>query len=300
MSGPRAGSSFTLAARLLPADVARDAVTLYGFCRRVDDLADLATDPAAARRHLRAVRQALATGDSQSEAEILELIDRRQVPITSLLHLVDAVESDLGSVRIADLDELLAYCHGVAGTVGEAMCAVLETRSPRALEPARELGIAMQLTNIARDVVEDAERGRRYLPRTLLGADLEPADLAGRDATVASVAAAREAAWPAVLGLLGRAEHFYRRADQGLRFIPWRSRPAILIAARTYEEIGRCLRARGPQRYWQSRCALSTADRCRAVGRAALALPSFGLSDRRGAARTAERPRKPIAGPATR
>ncbi|MEM9556164.1 MAG: phytoene/squalene synthase family protein [Acidobacteriota bacterium] len=251
MSAPRSGSSFALAARLLPADVREDALALYSFCRQVDDLADLSTDRDAARRELEVVRRALLAEPAPEAVggvpvgTIRRLAARRGVPLEPLVDLVDTVAGDLGPVRIATRADLLDYCYGVAGTVGVAMAAVLGVRSMAALHPAIDLGIAMQLCNIARDVVDDAARDRLYLPLDALGDGVTPQRLLAGDP------AARAAAWDATRGLLALADELYRRADRGLPAIPLRSRPAIVLAARGYEEIGRELLRGGGDAAWR-------------------------------------------------
>ncbi|MEO1083451.1 MAG: squalene/phytoene synthase family protein, partial [Acidobacteriota bacterium] len=238
--GLRSGSSFFVAARLLPAAVRRDSTALYAFCRRVDDLADDATDVAAARLELGRVRRALMDGDRDAEGEILDLVSRRRVPLDALIRLIDTVESDLGEVRIDDDRALMDYCYGVAGTVGVAMCAVLGADHRRALSPAVDLGTAMQLSNIARDVLEDAERGRVYLPANGVALSAE--------AIRVGEPSARRRAYAAAVELVERSERLYDRADQGMRYIPLPSRPAILAAARAYRALGRRVRQLGPER----------------------------------------------------
>ena len=266
MNGPRSGSSFYLAARLLPASVRHDAVALYGFCRRVDDLADEAAEVAYARRQLDAVRDALMTRDAKMEPEVMELAERRSVPLDVLLELIDTVETDLGDVRIPDHRALMDYCYGVAGTVGVAMCAVLGANSEVAIDPAIDLGVAMQLTNIARDVLEDAERGRIYLPATWLDGQVTPAALVRGDRR------ARHVAHDAAVRLIELSERLYMRADHGMSHIPRASRPAIQVAARMYRAVGRRTVELGPERYWHSRARLGLGSRLAALASAAVAL----------------------------
>lgn len=160
---------------------------------------------------------------------------------------------DLGPVRVPDLPALLRYADGVAGTVGLMMSDLLGARDrARAAPRARDLGVAMQLTNVARDVEEDARRGRIYLPADRLPPGTSPADLL-RDGP------ARAAAWDAVLDLLGLAGPYYRSAERGLPFLAARPRLAVLVAARLYEAIGTRIRRGGPGAYWGRRAALPPA-----------------------------------------
>ena len=248
----RHGRSFRLAGRLLPADKLRDAATLYGFCRAVDDLADETPDAAAARAELTALRAALLTGDLTHPPTqgFLALSARHGVRVEAGAALIDTVMQDLQPKPIADLGALLDYAHGAAGTVGEMMCAVLGVRDPQALSQAlpraTDLGVAMQLTNIARDVIEDAARGRIYLPATWLPDDLTATTLASRP----------EAVFAAVRAVLDIADLRYRSAEEGLAYLPWRVRPSIRAAARLYEEIGLIILRRGPAYLSMGRCVV--------------------------------------------
>ena len=246
------GPSFHWARSFLSAAHAERATRLYGFCRRVDDLVDECTSPAAARAALATVRRALQTGlsDDPATSDMLQLMNRCGITPAIPLDLVEGVESDLGSVRMADVPELLSYCYQVAGTVGQMMSAALDVTDPAASPHAIDLGIAMQLTNICRDVREDALLGRRYLPASLAGA-LEPAALAQPTAAV------RAAAGQAVHTLLDLADRYYANAELGLHYLPQRARGGILVAARLYREIGVVLRERDAD-CWSSRASVNT------------------------------------------
>jgi phytoene synthase len=172
------------------------------------------------------------------------------------------VESDLGEVRVADMAEPLRYCYRVAGTVGLMRTAALDVTVPEALPHAIDLGVAMQLTNICRDVREDALRGRRYLPATLVSV-LEPAALIDPACT------ARAAAVHAVRTLLDLADRHYTSGEQGLRYLPFGARAGILVAARVYRKIGVVLRRRDGD-CWSSRARVG------ATAKAAITLGALG------------------------
>ncbi len=244
----RHGRSFRLAGRLLPGPTLGLAAELYAFCRAVDDLADEAPDPVAARGELLALRRALLSDDRGHPlaGRLLALHRSHGVSPQAAVALVDTVLLDLGPVRLATEAELLRYAYGVAGTVGLMMCAVLDARSAQAAPHAIDLGIAMQLTNIARDVTEDAARGRVYLPAAWLPAGL----------TLADMAVAPEPVFAAVRKVLEQAGRRYRSAELGYRHLPARVRPAIRAAARLYEEIGRRILRRGPDYLLAGRCVV--------------------------------------------
>jgi len=234
----RFGQSFRLAGRLLPGSTLADAAELYAFCRGVDDLADECVDPGAARAELLLLRDAVLSGDDNHPmaARFLALQRRCGLDPNAAITLIETVLSDLDPVHVADEAALLQYAYGAAGTVGLMMCPILGARGTGATSYAVDLGIAMQLTNIARDVAEDAKRGRLYLPATWLPTGLDAAQLHE----------APDAAFSAVRQLLDRADRRYRHAELGYSCLPPRVRPAIRAAARIYEEIGRRILRHGP------------------------------------------------------
>lgn len=234
----RKARTFHWAAHFLPAAVRDDAAVVYAFCRLVDDTADESRDAALAASGLRTLRREV-TGERLPRplvAEFLATARRVDLPLGSALELIRGAASDLGPVRVGDDAELLRYCYRVAGTVGLMMCSVLRVCSREAAPHAVDLGIAMQLTNIARDVAEDAARDRVYLPADrLLAAGIAPGQLLSGE--VDRVALGR-----VVADVLQVADYYYRSADHGMRAIPWRCRSAILVASRVYRAIGVKLR----------------------------------------------------------
>lgn len=240
----RHGRTFRLAGRLLPQRTLSSAADLYAFCRAVDDIADESTDQDAARAGLLDLRHAVLANDASHPlaAQLLAL----QAGTEPAVALIDAVLSDLGPVRVADKAALLRYAYGVAGTVGLQMCAVLGVDDPRAIPHAIDLGVAMQLTNIARDVAEDAARDRLYLPATWLPPGLEPAAVTDVPGPV----------FDAVQQVLARADRRYRSAERGFHYLPPRVRPAIRAAARLYEEIGLRVLRQGPGYLHAGRCVV--------------------------------------------
>jgi 15-cis-phytoene synthase len=260
----RNARTFWLAARLLPRQTRDDAAIVYAFCRLVDDTADEAQDVENARLALEALSNEICGLSSPRPlvACFRETAQRMRLPLESARELIAGVRSDLGPVRIADDAELVRYAYRVASTVGLMMCAVLGVRRREALPHAVDLGIAMQLTNIARDVAEDARRDRVYLPvRRLRAAGVDAESLVRGTAQPQDVARV-------VAQVLELADGYYRSADEGMRDLPARVRPAILVASRVYRAIGLCLRRRGcdalagrtvvPGRtraYWMARAA---------------------------------------------
>ena len=277
------GHSFHWARRLLSAQHAERATRLYGFCRRIDDVADEATDAAAAHAALAVIRQALQTGecDDAETADMLQLMRACGIDPAVPLELMRGVEGDLGEVRVADMDELLRYCYRVAGTVGLMMTAALDVTAPEALPRAIDLGIAMQLTNICRDVREDASLGRRYLPATLVG-PLEPMAL------VAPTPSVRATVTHALRMLLEAADRHYASGEQGLRYLPAGASRGILVAARVYRGIGTVLREREFD-CWSSRAKVSSA------GKVAITLRALAAAATTAAPQPSDAARLPFA-----
>lgn len=263
----RKGKSFHWATFLFDQKTAADVALLYAFCRYVDDIADKET-PEVALDRLSMVRWDLEAGFSRlPEVDAFIDLSRRialEPEIPSLF--VDAILEDTGRIRLSSWEELVRYAYGVASTVGLMMCAVMGVRDPAAYPFAVDLGIAMQLTNIARDVIEDAGRDRRYLPSDWLGEDLPPSGLlTGEPWMRKRVTRARRT-------LVEQADIYYRSADLGMRFIPFRGRLAVLTAARIYEAIG--VRLLSHTLSWDERAYVSVAGKVRKTLGAMIALAS--------------------------
>ena len=243
----RQGRSFHWARRLLGATHAARATRLYAFCRHLDDLVDEAASPEAARAALAAADRDLAAGRSDDPIlqDGLALMRECGIEPEIARELIAGMASDAETVRVADEAELLRYCYRAAGTVGLMMCRVLDAREPAAAAHAVDLGIAMQLTNLCRDVADDARMGRRYLPASLVG-DLSPADL------IEPSPALQLKLRAAVARLLALAESYYASGEAGLPFLPVRARSGILVAGRVYRAIGHRLAAR-EHAYWEGR-----------------------------------------------
>lgn len=276
------GRSFHWARRLLGAVHADRATRLYGFCRRVDDLADETQSPEAARAALFALGQSLRAGTSRDPltADTIRLLQDCQIDPAIPLELIRGVAGDLLPVRVADEAELLRYCYRVAGTVGLMMSAALDVTDPRALPHAIDLGIAMQLTNLCRDVREDALADRRYLPASLLG-EIDPARL------IQPTDADRPAVCTAVAALLDLADVYYRSGEDGLAYLPANARGSILVAARVYRAIGGRLRRRGYD-YWASRAWVPMG------GKAVITAKALATAPFRQASRRVPRPHDPV------
>ncbi len=240
----RAGSkSFYAASMLLPAKVRRPAYGLYAFCRLSDDAVDEAGgDRAAALARLErrlALAQAGRPENHPADRALADVLAAHAIPEALPRALLEGLAWDTHGRRYDTLSELSAYGARVAGAVGAMMSLVMGVRDPAALARACDLGVAMQFTNIARDVGEDARAGRLYLP-------LDWLDEAGIDpAAFLAAPQATPALRRIVARLLAAAESLYARSEPGIAMLPPGCRPAIRAARLIYAEIGRAVEANG-------------------------------------------------------
>ncbi len=244
----KGSKSFALAGKLLPRGVRDDAAVIYAYCRRADDLVDEvpAREAAAAVVALRRELDTIVDGVPQSDpvlAAFQEVMLRRRIDRTAVDELLAgfAMDARPGPIVYQSWDELMLYCYRVAGTVGLMMASVMGTRDAGALRHAAALGMAMQLTNICRDVAEDWARGRLYLPKEALPPGAPP--LIPGTPLVAGTATAR-ALSAAVPALLAAGEPLYRWGDAGLAALDVRSATAVRTARLVYSHIGAVIRGR--------------------------------------------------------
>ncbi|MFP5406097.1 MAG: presqualene diphosphate synthase HpnD, partial [Gammaproteobacteria bacterium] len=163
------GSSFYYAFLFLPQEQRRAITALYAFCREVDDTVDESSDPAVARMKLdwwRAEVVRLFEGAPQHPVAraLAPRLQSFSIGRRQLMEIIDGMQMDLEQDRYVDFEGLKLYCHRVAGVVGELAAGIFGASEPGTLEYADRLGLAFQLTNIIRDVGEDARKGRIYLP----------------------------------------------------------------------------------------------------------------------------------------
>ncbi len=248
--------TFFAASRLLPPRMRAAAIALYAFCRVADDLVDNA--PAGDARPLRAIADRLdriyaGTPDDHVEDHALSLVvQQHALPRHLLDALVEGFAWDSQGRCYETIEDVMAYGARVAGSVGAMMCWIMGPRDSATLARACELGVAMQLTNIARDVGADAQLGRLYLPRQWLReAGLDP------DAWLASPGF-EGALGGVVERLLQQADQLYAQGQTGIAALPPDCRAAILAASLIYAEIGQQLRREGLDSVGQ-RTVVSTA-----------------------------------------
>ena len=223
--------SFNWAGFFLPKKIYEDSAKLYAFCRVLDDIADKETDLDSKIRRIDEMRNFLkkyydadnievhSSNENEKIAyDVITLAKNNNIKKIVLEDLVDGVASDLKKrIHIRSIKDLLVYSYRVAGTVGLMMSKILMVNDRRALKGAIDLGIAMQLTNIARDVIEDKKMNREYI---------KP-DFENIQAT------------------LKLAEMFYESSFSSIQKIPFRYKFSIIVARRIYRQIGRKILQKG-------------------------------------------------------
>jgi len=263
--------SFAAAAKLFDERTRRSAVMLYAWCRHCDDVIDgqqaghdaVSITPQEAQRRLallQAQTHAVYAGVPASEpafAAFAEVVREHDIPEHNALEHLAGFEMDVLDRRYHTKDDTLQYCYHVAGVVGLMMARVMGTHDPRTLDRACDLGLAFQLTNIARDIVEDARIGRCYLPAQWLEElNIPLQDLAAPEHRPAVAVLARR--------LVDLAEPYYASAQAGLAALPWRSAWAVATAAAVYRQIGVKVVAAGSHA-WDTRVSTSKAEKLAAV-----------------------------------
>jgi 15-cis-phytoene synthase len=233
----RGGSrSFFAASLVLPRSIREPATGLYAFCRMADDAIDLGGDKRIALQDLHSRLDRIYAGDPRSNAAdraFADAVSGFAIPKAFPLALLEGFEWDSENRRYEDLSHLMSYGVRVAGTVGAMMAMVMDVRDPTLIARACDLGVAMQLTNIARDVGEDARCGRLYLPLEWLRAvGIEPEAWLARPIFDHRVSAVIER-------LLAAAEVLYSRSDAGIANLPASCKPGMYAARLLYSEIGR-------------------------------------------------------------
>lgn len=278
--------SFSFASRLFGRRIRDRVVKLYAWCRYVDNQVDERdqSDPSPeARQALLATLEKQSFGPEPAgelpAAMAAFRALRRELPFPEQYarDLIAGMAMDLDGQVYQTEDELYLYCYRVAGVVGLMMSYLMEVSSERAHRHATDLGLAMQLTNICRDIKTDEAMGRCYLPRVWL-------EEAGFHPGESLMTAAQR---PALLHVVGRAldaaEQLYRSGDAGLKYLPLRCALAVAIAREVYSGIGDEIRVRGA-RAWDQRTWLPLSRKImlafRGVGRVLQTLP-YRLRQRR-------------------
>lgn len=274
--------SFAFAAKLLPERIREPATAFYAFCRIADDAVDDSPDPRQALDELRVRVDGIFGGaphDHPVDRAFSRIALTQELPRTPIDALLEGFEWDVSPRLYPSLGDLRAYCIRVASTVGFVMTHFMGERDPHVLARAIDLGVAMQLTNIARDVGEDAERGRLYLPADWFR------ELGVNPRSWLRYPNMNEQVGRVVQRVLAEAARLYRRADAGIAALPADCRLAIRTASHVYADIGRALARNGfdpisdrayvpaPRKAWLALRSLTSDERNSRADLAAPCLP---------------------------
>jgi len=251
----RHGRSYYLAARLLPAASRRHVHALYGFTRTADDLVDTpGDDPAAALAHLAdRLHAGLADPAAVAADPILPAVVRTVrdlgLDVADLDRFLASMAMDLTVTRYETYDDLLVYMDGSAAVIGTMLLPILAPADPTtAREPARQLGLAFQLTNFIRDIAEDLGRGRVYLPQEDLrqcGVRIEDLQAATAGRTLRAAGSAAGSISSLIEYAMSRARIHYAAAQPGVDLLPPASARCVRVAHRVYGAILDEVEARG-------------------------------------------------------
>lgn len=281
----RGSKSFAGAARLFDRETRASVYMLYAWCRHCDDVIDdqdlgyeqraVETDRTVKLERLRQLREKTRLAfDGKAEEPVFvalgRVVAKHEIPYQHPMELLDGFRMDAEGQTFEDINKTLTYCYLVAGVVGVMMAIIMGIRDRDTLNRASDLGIALQLTNIARDVLSDAEIGRVYLPANWLSEAGVPGH-ALRDPEQ------REALFCVVERLLLLADNYYASSVEGLPQLDFRSACAVAAAKHIYSDIGRVIRRRGSNA-WDQRAIVSKGRKFLGVARGVLVAANSQLS----------------------
>lgn len=240
------GKSFNFARLFLEENTGIAAARLYSFCRIVDDIADEGSDKDQAKKQLEDLHHAILQNQTEHPliGDFLRLCEEYNIDRHNGIILIQGVSEDLYQQALQTEQDIINYAYKVAGIVGLMMAPILCTKQ-EGYPFAIDLGIGMQLTNIARDVMEDAVMERRYIPA-------EWTDGLSAKQIVISELDDRQKIQHAIAKLLSLAEEYYESGLAGFYYLPDSNKRAIAVAAYVYRQIGREL-LKQDCAYWQGR-----------------------------------------------
>ena len=287
----KGSKSFALASRVLPPALRDDAAMLYAWCRYCDDvidgqemghgqIADYKQGQGERLEMLRAKTRAALSGEATDDpvfAGLARVVKTHSIDHRHPFDLLKGFEMDAEERIYKTVDDILDYSYHVAGVVGVMMANIMGVRDEATLDRASDLGLAFQLTNIARDVIDDAKADRVFVPQDLL---------IGAGAPIEAKAQCDRENWPALheaaCAQLDLAEQYYASARVGIKELDFRCAWAISAALKVYREIGENLRKGGPEA-WERRVGASNGRKI------ALALGAVGPAMGRKSVATIER-----------
>jgi phytoene synthase len=239
------GKSFYWAGKFLKKDVFADCAILYAFCRIADDLVD---ENKTSNNKIDKFIKDYSNLKSKNKIvnKFKKIKTKYNIPNKFINDLFYGIKLDTKIVKIKSEKEIIKYSYYVAGTVGAMMAHIFNTTHPKAIKYAIDLGIAMQLTNIARDVVGDAKLGRIYLPQNFLKKNVHAKDIVSDNFD-------RNELFSAINKIIIMSEKFYKSGNDGIKYLPWAIRFPIFLASSLYQRIGVKIINSNLNKYYNSR-----------------------------------------------
>ena len=232
------GKSFYWAGQLLPKKYLIRCAELYSFCRLLDDIADSkikADNLSKLKNILDLIKKDEYHKLKNYKINVPDYLKKSELAKAKIIDLIDGLIFDQKQVRIKNERELILYCYRVAGTVGVLMCIALDCKEKKSHDFAIDLGIAMQLTNILRDIKEDAELNRRYLPGNFVK-NLTPKQIINISQNIKHKD--HLIVQEAIKKILHLSNLYYKSGNAGLFFLKFQFKIVIAIASNIYRQIG--------------------------------------------------------------
>ncbi len=243
------GKSFYWAGKFLEKKVFDDCSILYAFCRVVDNLVDKKSNSK------NGIRKFIEDYQSKNSKNLVNKKFKRieakyKIPKKYVMDLLFGVNLDTKKVKIKSTKEIIKYSYYVAGTVGAMMSYIFQTSKPKAIKHAINLGIAMQLTNISRDVLKDAHLKRIYLPENMLNKKIDANDIIKNNFD-------KKYLFSVIQKLIILAEKYYKNGNNGIKYLPKKIRFPIFLASFLYRGIGQKILNSNYNKYFLERTYLN-------------------------------------------
>lgn len=243
------GKSFYWAGKFLEKEILNDCSTLYAFCRVIDNLAD-------ENKNSKSSVDIFIKDYFNKNSKIIvikkfkQIEQKYKIPKKFINDLFYGIKLDTKAVRIKSIEEIIKYSYYVGGTVGAMMAYIFKTTSSKALKHAIDLGIAMQLTNIARDVMNDAKLGRIYLPTSSFNKKISVYDLSIKNFNPNKL-------FDIIKKIIAIAEKYYENGNRGIKYLPIKVKFSILLASNLYRGIGNKIIKVNQKDYFKNRIYLN-------------------------------------------
>lgn len=243
------GKSFYWAGKFLEKEVFEDCSTLYAFCRVIDNLVDKKSN---SKTNVKKFIKDYQSQNSkiQVNKEFKKIETKYQIPKKYINDLFYGINLDTKTVKIKSTKEIIKYSYYVAGTVGAMMSYIFQTSKPQAIKHAINLGIAMQLTNISRDVLKDAYLNRIYLPKNMLNEEITAKDIIKKKFN-------KKHLFLVIKKIIFLSEKYYDNGNIGIKYLPKKVKFPIFLASSLYRAIGEKIFSSSYNRYFLDRTYLN-------------------------------------------